>query len=122
LVAADMREITNVGLKLIPVALVGKADNSVKVVLTQEFTHSGPATCSFLTAELGQAKASFATVYHLPLPRFIRIFFSLYEFTGPGSRNRTGIAKSQVLDFARVDQRSNFTLDLGPTSALNFPF
>src|SRR5215468_5347312 len=36
-------------------------------------------------------------------------------------QEKTGIAKSQVLDFARVDQRSNFVLDLGPSSALISP-
>jgi hypothetical protein len=103
-VAADMREITDVGLKLIPVALVGKADNSVKLVLTHEFTHSTPATCSFLTAELRQAKASFTAVYHRFLPRFLCIFFSLYELHR-SVQEWAGIAKFQVLDSARVNRR-----------------
>ena len=85
LVAADMREITDVGLKLIPVALVGKADNRVKLVLTHELTHSTPATCSFLPAELRQAKALFHRCLSL-ISLFSRIFFSLYEVHRSGSR------------------------------------
>src|SRR5262245_61257241 len=81
-----MREIAYVGLKLIPVALIGKADNSVKLVLTHQFTHSAPATCSFFTAELRQAKTSITAVYYQFLHCFLRFFFNLYEVHRSASR------------------------------------
>src|SRR5678816_3622903 len=48
----------------------------------------------------------------------LSIAFSLayMSFIGP-FKNRAGIAKFQVLDSARVNRRSNFTLDLRPAPA-----
>jgi hypothetical protein len=77
--AADMRKVTNVGLKLVPVALVRKADDGVKSVLAHELAHSAPTAGALLVAELWQAEASFTAVYHRFVVHFLRIFLSLYE-------------------------------------------
>ena len=51
LMAADMGEVTDVSLELIPVALVGKADDGVELLARHQLTHPRPAPLAFHSAE-----------------------------------------------------------------------
>jgi hypothetical protein len=53
-------QIMSVGLKLIPVALVGKIDDGINLVTAHEPAHAGPAALAFGTTEFWQAEAALA--------------------------------------------------------------
>jgi hypothetical protein len=64
LVPADIREVANVGLKLIPVALVGKPYERVELLFPHALAHLAPTPFAFAMAEFWQTKASFAAIDH----------------------------------------------------------
>jgi hypothetical protein len=63
LVPADIREVANVGLKLIPVALVGTYER-VGCSSRMRWPHAAPAPFAFAMAEFWQTEASFAAIDH----------------------------------------------------------
>ena len=64
LMAADVSQITSVGLKLIPVALIGKSDNCVDLVSVHELADAGPAALALNMAEFWKAETTFAAIDH----------------------------------------------------------
>jgi hypothetical protein len=59
-----MSQITDVGLKLIPMALVGKTDDRIKVFLPHQLPDPIPAASSLGVRKLAQSKPPFSTIDH----------------------------------------------------------
>jgi hypothetical protein len=62
--AADVRQVPNVSLKLVPVALVGKTDDCIQPLLAHQLTNLTPAPRTLRLTEFGQAKATFSAIDH----------------------------------------------------------
>ena len=62
--AADVSQITSVGLKLIPVALIGKSDNCVDLVSAHELADAGPAALALNMGEFWKPETTFAAIDH----------------------------------------------------------
>jgi hypothetical protein len=63
-----LRQIAHIGLKLVPVALIGKADDDIEPLLFHEVPDMPPAPLSLRSAESWQPKAPLAAVDHLQSP------------------------------------------------------
>jgi hypothetical protein len=69
LVATDMSQIANIGLKLVPMALVRKTNDGIELRLSHELAHSPPAPPTLRVAKLGQPIAPFTAIDHFVFPR-----------------------------------------------------
>jgi hypothetical protein len=97
--SADMGQVADVGLKLIPVALIGKTDDRIKFFLPHQFPYPVPAASSLGVCELPQSKTPLGTVNHRSAARFLSINHHLIGCAVSPVKNNPSNGRNSMIEF-----------------------